>query len=907
MLLIILSIIPIAILTSQSVGNLDAIKGLSKETISTIIKEESYQIYKSKAKDLAQRISDFLESCEIDLEMLSQLPKIPKAYLKFSQTQQHFLKSKGTYAPLYKEISFINHQGQEVIKIVGNRVIPTDQLKNVSIPINTTYKSETYFQDSKLSSSDIYVTHLAGWYVSRPQQLEQGKSYNGIFRFCKKLTDAGGNFSGIYMLALDHQHIMDFIYGDVEEGVSLLNNYRLGNHTYLMDDEGWVIAHPKLWDLRGLHRDGLPVKPYTEQTPAWAIDAGVMPLNMLKMDWRLRDIYANEPISSIVQRVQRGETVFATIKSLGIVGEFEGVIRTRVWYPIFYNTGDYSRYGIFGAIVMGTALEDFLIKTNTSTAVIEQIGENIKTRMIIIASLISLAIVFFAFFIARGVAKSMRQLNDSLVEIGQKSYVVADIQSPIKEITELSSGVKRLANKLAEKDQRINQHIKELKIVNTKLAAAKKELDSHWKREYEIESDVVLEEKIESYEKAYPKLKEIRESVCIGKSPQFLRVLRQIVPQSQMTIPTWICGDSGVGKTALARTIHILSPRSEKPFQVFAASEFAAADPMIVLGKLFGYGAGHGIQGIDKNGQSGIIEGCEGSTLFIDDVDTLPLETQAQLLRVVDGLDFHPAAGKSKSITTDVRILFATNVDLEQQVKKGEFRKDLFRRIGGSYNKIEIPALRDRKLDIPLLAKHFLINYCKRFNISLQLSNEAIDLLMSHDYVEGNIGELKMLIELACENARIEGDMTLSVEYFTAILKTGNHSNTEIKFSSNIFNKKEIRELTALYKNEFRMEISEEKLGYKRGSRTLSHHLRGMCLKALAHADWNIDEASGYLTGEEMDERNQLIIKQRIEGYIRNLTRKKNDDQKKSLYKNLPKEYYVFVTQAINHFENNYQ
>ncbi|MCH9030038.1 MAG: cache domain-containing protein, partial [Bacteroidetes bacterium] len=429
-LLIILSIIPIAILTSQSVGNLDAIKGLSKETISTIIKEESYQIYKSKAQDLAQRISDFLESCEIDLEMLSQLPKIPKAYLKFSQTHQHFLKSKGTYAPLYKEISFINRHGQEVIKIVGNRIIPTEQLKNVSIPKNTTYKSETYFQDSKLSNSDIYVTHLTGWYVSRPEQLEHGKSYNGIFRFCKKLTNVGGNFSGIYMVALDHQHIMDFIYGDLEEGVSLLDNYRQGNYTYLMDDEGWVIAHPKLWDIRGLHRDGLLVKPYTEKTPTWAIDAGVMPLNMLKIDWRLRDIYANEPMSSIVQRVQRGETVFATIKSMGIVGEFEGVIRTRVWFPIFYDTGDYGRYGIFGAIVMGTALEDFLIKTNISTAVIEQIGENTKTRMIIIASLISLAIVFFAFFIARGMAKSMRKLNDSLVDIGQKSYVVAEIKSP---------------------------------------------------------------------------------------------------------------------------------------------------------------------------------------------------------------------------------------------------------------------------------------------------------------------------------------------------------------------------------------------------------------------------------------------------------------------------------------------
>lgn len=282
------------------------------------------------------------------------------------------------------------------------------------------------------------------------------------------------------------------------------------------------------------------------------------------------------------------------------------------------------------------------------------------------------------------------------------------------------------------------------------------------------------------------------------------------------------------------------------------------------------------------------------------------METQAQLLRVVDGLDFHPAAGKSPNIRADVRFLFATHLDLEQRVREGAFRKDLFRRMGGSYNKIEIPALRDRKLDIPLLAKYFLANYCKRFNINLQFSDEALDLLMSHEYVEGNIGELKMLMELACESARIEGDMTLTEKHFTAIGKTGNHQS-EIEFSSHVFNKKEMRELITLRKNMFRMKTSEEELGYIRGSRTLSHHLRGMCLKALAHADWNIDEACSTLTGEEKETRNHKIIRQRIEGYIKNLTSKGNNGQEDSLYKNLPKQYHPFIGRAIDHFENNPQ
>ena len=109
-----------------------------------------------------------------------------------------------------------------------------------------------------------------------------------------------------------------------------------------------------------------------------------------------------------------------------------------------------------------------------------------------------------------------------------------------------------------------------------------------------------------------------------------------------------------------------------------------------------------------RPGRNGVLELCDGGTLFIDDVDALPMETQSQLLRVVDGLGFHPAAGQTKEMKADVRFLFATHIDLEQRVKEGRFRKDLYRRMGGSYNRILIPPLRERKSDIPLLAKKFL-------------------------------------------------------------------------------------------------------------------------------------------------------------------------------------------------------
>ena len=152
------------------------------------------------------------------------------------------------------------------------------------------------------------------------------------------------------------------------------------------------------------------------------------------------------------------------------------------------------------------------------------------------------------------------------------------------------------------------------------------------------------------------------------------------------------------------------------------------------MGKLFGYGAGHGLRGIHEAGQKGALELCDGGTLFIDDVDALPMDTQSQLLRVVDGLSFHPAAGQPKEMKADVRFLFATHIDLEQRVKEGRFRKDLYRRMGGSYNRILIPPLRKRKSDIPLLARKFLEDYNLRFETKLSLSEDALHSLMRHDY-----------------------------------------------------------------------------------------------------------------------------------------------------------------------------
>ena len=900
-LLILLSSVPILVLITQSIRNLNTVKKLSHETIEATLKEQSVQTYKSYARNLAYRISDFLYSCEADLKTLATFPPQIDFYLHFSRTHQRYVTSLGRELPIFKEIAFIDPQGQELVKIQDDRPLPAECLKNVSDPANTTFKSERYFEQTLTSPEDIYVSHLTGWYVSRTEQMQKNTSYEGVIRFCQKIRDRDGHLEGILMVALDHRHLMEFIWQKPHDIKTVIQRYKTGNYTYLIDDEGWIIAHPKLWDIRGLDRDGRPVEPLTEQTPVWKYDAGVIPINLLHMDWRLRDIYTGEPMSSIINRVRRGETVVTTMKSMGIQGQSEGIVRARAYAPIFYDTGEYSKYGTFGAVAIGTSLEEFLNRTTMLRAQIEEITRISKRKMAIAAVVISFLVLLFSFLVARTMASPLMKLNKALVQIGEGDYQISEIKSPFTEITQVSQSVKRLAEDLNEKDIKIKQYVKDLEIVNIKLAAAQKELDSYLKHEYAIESDQVLEEKIAYYENIYPSLREIRRTVCIGTSPEFLRVLRQIIPLSQMTIPMWLYGESGVGKTAIARAMHLLSPRRDKCFQVFEASEFAAADPMIVLGKLFGYGSGHGLHGIDKNGQAGILEQCDGGTLLIDDVDALPLETQAQLLRVVDGLDFHPAAGKSRNIISDVRFIFATNVDLEQLVKENRFRKDLFRRMGGSINKIEIPPLRNRRSDIPLLVDYFIQRYTERNKIHLEISEEALTQLLNYDYVHGNIGELEMIIELACESCRIENEKKITRHHLPAGAKTEAPSRKESDYESGVFTDREARMLEVLCKNHFRMEESEAELGYNPGSRTLSHHLRGICLKALSHSEWDIDRATS-LVADSSSDKVKKVLKHRIQRYVDNILQKGEMGQKASLYKNLPKEYHIYVEQIMTQF-----
>jgi transcriptional regulator with GAF, ATPase, and Fis domain len=225
----------------------------------------------------------------------------------------------------------------------------------------------------------------------------------------------------------------------------------------------------------------------------------------------------------------------------------------------------------------------------------------------------------------------------------------------------------------------------------------------------------------------------VGESAAVQEIHHFIR---KVAPSDATAL---IVGDSGTGKELVARAIHDNSPRKDRPYVEVNCAAFVET---LIESELFGHekGAFTGASAM----KIGKLEAAHGGTLFLDEVGELSMPMQAALLRVLENRTFHRVGG-TRPITVDVRLVAATNRNLEQQIKEGRFRQDLFFRL--QVVVLHMPSLAQRREDIPLLAAHFL-KKLREFRVVSGFSTEARRLLMAHDW-QGNIRELKNAIASA--------------------------------------------------------------------------------------------------------------------------------------------------------------
>ena len=292
----------------------------------------------------------------------------------------------------------------------------------------------------------------------------------------------------------------------------------------------------------------------------------------------------------------------------------------------------------------------------------------------------------------------------------------------------------------------------------------------------------------------------------IGQSPLLNRDIEVAVQVARTDLSVLITGESGVGKEHFPKIIHAFSARKHGPY--FAVNCGAIPEGTIDS-ELFGHEKGAFTDA--KSEHKGYFEIANNGTLFLDEVGELPMQTQVRLLRVLETGEFI-RMGSSKVLKTNVRVVAATNLNMRQAIEDGRFREDLYYRLNTV--EIRVPALRERKEDIPLLFRKFATDFCNRYQMPPLSLNEDATRLLQNSYWRGNIRQLKNLAE---QIAVIEMDHQISAEtlrkYLPAeenqqgiVLRTptqeaGKDYSHEIGILYNMVmqNKKDIEELKALH------------------------------------------------------------------------------------------------------------
>lgn len=264
----------------------------------------------------------------------------------------------------------------------------------------------------------------------------------------------------------------------------------------------------------------------------------------------------------------------------------------------------------------------------------------------------------------------------------------------------------------------------------------------------------------------------VRFGKMVGGSRKMRRVYSHLRKAAAVDMPILLIGETGCGKEIAAKEVHVRSGRSAAPYVAFNAGAMA---PELVASELFGHAKGS-FTGANEN-KKGLFREANGGTLFLDEIGTMEMRTQVALLRALEDGKIRPLGGK-RDVPTDVRIIAATNEDLEKAVKEGRFRDDLLYRLRVLC--VKLPPLRHRPDDIPMLCRHFIrtINAYYGFEIT-GISDEALHALQVYEW-PGNLRELKNVLAQATVTAG-KGDIDLP-HIPSNILGIDSASDIELEF-----------------------------------------------------------------------------------------------------------------------------
>ncbi len=429
MITLLLSLVPLAASSLLLFFNLESINTRLPAEIAETSDIQASESLQMRAQHVADTISDFLRQCESDVLFLASSDLDRQMLLNFyvnrrgeiweRQATSEGIRVMHLLIPLYRSLAVIDKSGREQIVIRDGQFLPPDQLRNLSVPGATEFLRESYPEKiQRLKKREIYVSHLTGFHVSRQEQLAgapdpesalNGATYQGVVRFGTPIFDDTGEYNGMVVISLDHRHLMGFSQ-HIDPGRSFSTpfpSYKSGNYAFLFDDEGWIITHPKFWDIRGVDKNGVLVPPYTERSSKSDIDNGLIPFNLDQAGF----IHLNYP--RVADEIRRQRTGFVDITNVG------GSKKIMAYAPILYDTGDYRKHGVFGGITIGFQVDQFHDAARKGSRLIsKQLGEH-RTRSAIVLLVTALISALSAWGLSRGISKPLRQLTDGAHRLAQ--------------------------------------------------------------------------------------------------------------------------------------------------------------------------------------------------------------------------------------------------------------------------------------------------------------------------------------------------------------------------------------------------------------------------------------------------------------------------------------------------------
>ncbi len=351
----------------------------------------------------------------------------------------------------------------------------------------------------------------------------------------------------------------------------------------------------------------------------------------------------------------------------------------------------------------------------------------------------------------RDVAQSLG-FHAQIVESAEHAYRMLDsssIDAVLLDMRLPSGGLEALHNIKRQRADALVIVVTGYGTVKSAVQAMKDGAYDYVTKPFSMEELRVLLERVAGHLRLKTENRMLRESIkshqglgnIIGRAPDMEKLYRIIGKAGLSTHPVLILGESGTGKELVAKSIHFAGVFRNKPF---IPVDCGSLVPTLIESELFGHvrGAFTGA----TNPKDGLLAIAEGGTVFLDEIGELPVDLQAKLLRAIQEKEIRPV-GSVKRVPINVRILAATNRDLEKAVTEGTFRRDLFFRL--NVLTLRIPPLRDRRQDIPLLVAHFLERIGHDAGTEKTISDEGIKALLNYDW-PGNVRELENSLERAC-------------------------------------------------------------------------------------------------------------------------------------------------------------